>query len=213
MSYLIKKFKGIYRILCEYDQDTNSFSKKLDGTYEDIDCYIACQNNIKIFHYGGSVLQAYIPSKKRGKNIIEEINKNDISMIFDIEETDTEILFKFKYSNSDKIIPLLKPKTCGANISPFSSKNLPRNKNYKIPDEELQPYKKILENIPENQRLSIGIMTNNFIKTLATKRNTMENIKADMRLKGLKSKEYIFSIGKWNNYIKYLGEFINYENN
>lgn len=206
MSYLIKKFKGIYRILCEYDQDTNSFSKKLDGTYEDIDCYIACQNNIKIFHYGGSVLQAYIPSKKRGKNIIEEINKNDISMIFDIEETDTEILFKFKYSNSDKIIPLLKPKTCGANISPFSSKNLPRNKNYKIPDEELQSYKKILENIPENQRLSIGIMTNNFIKTLATKRNTMENIKADMRLKGLKSKEYIFSIGKWNNYIKYLKE-------
>lgn len=206
MSYLIKKFKGIYRILCEYDQDTNSFSKKLDGTYEDIDCYIVCQNNIKIFHYGGSVLQAYIPSKKRGKNIIEEINKNDISMIFDIEETDTEILFKFKYSNSDKIIPLLKPKTCGANISPFSSKNLPRNKNYKIPDEELQPYKKILENIPENQRLSIGIMTNNFIKTLATKRNTMENIKADMRLKGLKSKEYIFSIGKWNNYIKYLKE-------
>lgn len=206
MSYLIKKFKGIYRILCEYDQDTNSFSKKLDGTYEDIDCYIACQNNIKIFHYGGSVLQAYIPSKKRGKNIIEEINKNDISMIFDIEETDTEILFKFKYFNSDKIIPLLKPKTCGANISPFSSKNLPRNKNYKIPDEELQPYKKILENIPENQRLNIGIMTNNFIKTLATKRNTMENIKADMRLKGLKSKEYIFSIGKWNNYIKYLKE-------
>ena len=56
-------------------------------------------------------------------------------------------------------------------------------------------------------------MTNNFIKTLATKRNTIENIKADMRLKGLKSKEYIFSIGKWNNYIKYLGEFINYENN
>lgn len=213
MSYLIKKFKGIYRILCEYDRDTNSFSKKLDGTYEDIDCYIVCQNNIKIFHYGGSVLQAYIPSKKRGKNIIEEINKNDISMIFDIEETDTEILFKFKYSNSDKIIPLLKPKTCGANISPFSSKNLPRNKDYKIPDEELQLYKKILKNIPENQRLNIGIMTNNFIKTLATRRNTMENIKADMRLKGLKSKEYIHCIGKWNNYINYLKENMQYENN
>ena len=33
-----------------------------------------------------------------------------------------------------------------------------------------------------------------------------ENIKADMKLKGLKGKEYIFSIGQWSNYIKYLKE-------
>ena len=123
-----------------------------------------------------------------------------------IEETDAEILFKFKYSNSDKIIPLLKPKTNGASISPFSSKNLPRNKGYKIPDEELQSYKNILANIPKNERLSIGIITNNFIKTLATKRNPMENIKADMKLKGLKGKEYIHSIGQWEKYMKYLKE-------
>lgn len=109
-------------------------------------------------------------------------------------------------NDSDKIIPLLKPKTSGANISPFSSKNLPLNKDFKVPDEELQPYKDILANIPENKRLSIGIITNNFIKTLATKKNPIENIKADMKLKGLKGKEYIFSIGQWSNYIKYLKE-------
>lgn len=32
----------------------------------------------------------------------------------------------------------------------------------------------------------------------------MENIKADMKLKGLKGKEYIHSIGQWGNYINYL---------
>nr|DAH72837.1 MAG TPA: hypothetical protein [Bacteriophage sp.] len=163
-------------------------------------------NNVKIFYYGSSILQAYIPSLIRGHNVIKTINEIDSSIIFDIEETDSEILFKFKYADSDKIIPLLKPKTSGANISPFSSKNLPLNKDFKIPDEELQSYKDMLANIPENKRLSIGIITNNFIKTLATKKNTIENIKADMKLKGLKGKEYIFSIGRWSNYIKYLKE-------
>lgn len=83
---------------------------------------------------------------------------------------------------------------------------MPLNKDFKIPDEELQSYKDMLANIPENKRLSIGIITNNFIKTLATKKNPIESIKADMKLKGLKGKEYIFSIGQWNNYIKYLKE-------
>ena len=38
----------------------------------------------------------------------------------------------------------------------------------------------------------------------ASSKNTLENIKADMKLKGLKGKEYIHSIGKWNEYIDYL---------
>ena len=205
-SYLIDKFKGQYRIKVPYNLTTNDFTRKINGTLEDADCFIDCQYGNKIFHYGKDVLQAYIPSLGRGHNVLKAINEIDPLIIFDIEETDAEILFKFKYSNSDKIIPLLKPKTSGAGISPFSSKNLPRNKGYKIPDEELQSYKDILANIPENERLSIGIITNNFIKTLVTKRNPIENIKADMKLKGLKGKEYIYSIGEWNNYINYLKE-------
>ena len=203
-SYLTDKFKGQYRILCEYDLNTNDFPRKLDGSYEDIDCYISCQNKIRIYYVGNGILQAYIPSIGRAHNILKIINELCSNDIFNIEETDSEILFCFKYINSDKIIPLLKPKTSGAGISPFSSKNLPRNKDYKIPNEDLQLYKEILANIPENERLSIGIITNNFIKTLATKRNPMENIKADMKLKGLKGKEYIHSIGQWDNYINYL---------
>ena len=205
-SYLTDKFKNQYRIKVPYNLTTNDFTRKLNGNLEDVDCFIDCQYGNKIFHYGRDVLQAYIPSLGRGHNILKAISEIDPSIIFDIEETDAEILFKFKYSNSDKIIPLLKPKTSGASISPFSSKNLPRNKGYKIPDEELQSYKDILANIPENERLSIGIITNNFIKTLATKRNPIENIKADMKLKGLKGKEYIHSIGQWEKYMKYLKE-------
>ena len=62
----------------------------------------------------------------------------------------------------------------------------------------------IMKNLSQNEVLSFGLYTNNFIKSLVTKKNTMENIKADMKLKGLKGKKYIHSIGKWNEYIEYL---------
>ena len=150
-------------------------------------------------------MQAYIPSIIRGHNIIKYINENlGQDIIFDIEETDEEIIFKFNSKYDEKIIPLLKPKTSGASISPFSSKNLPRNKDYKIPYVELSQYKNIVAKIPPERILTITHTTNNFIKSLVTKKNTLDNIKADMAVKGFKRKAYIHSIGKWNEYIKYL---------
>lgn len=156
-----------------------------------------------MFHYGRDILQAYIPSLGRGHNILKEIQRIDSSIIFDIEENDLEVLFKFKYVNSDKIIPLLKPKTSGAGISPFSSKNLPKC-TYIVPDKDLDMYKQIVAKIPQERILTLTHSTNSFIKSLATKKNPIENIKADMKKKCLKSKEYIHAIGEWNNYIKYL---------
>lgn len=202
-SYLIDKFKGIYRLKVPVDVNTNDFSRKLNGTYEDIDVYIDCQHGNKIFHYNRDILQAYIPSLQRGRNIIKSIQQINSSIIYDIETTDSEILFKFKYANSNKIIPLLKPKTNGSSISPFSSKNLPKS-NYTIPDKDLVMYKEMVSKIPQERILTLTHSTNNFIKSLATKRNRIENIKADMRLKGLKGKEYIHSIGQWDRYIEYL---------
>ena len=199
------KFKGKYRLKVKYDKQTNDFPRKLNGTYEDIDVYIDCQHGNRVFYYGKSVLQAYIPSIGRGHNIIKAINEQfGQDVLFNIEETDSEILFRFHYKDSDKIIPLLKPKTNGANINPFSSKNLPKNKDYKIPDETLTAYKNIVAKIPPERILALTHSTNNFIKSLVTKRNTWEDIKSDMKLKGLKGKEYIHSIGEWDNYINYL---------
>ena len=204
-SYLTDKFKGKYRLKVPINKATNDFSRKLNGSYEDIDMFIECQYGNKVFHFGGSILQAYVPSIGRGHNIIKAIKEQfHGDIIFDIEETSQEILFKFHYKDSDKIIPLLKPKTSGANISPFSSKNLPRNKDYKIPDEEFSTYKEIVAKIPSERILTLTHSTNHYLKSLATKKNTWDNIRADMKLKGLKGKEYIHSIGKWSEYIEYL---------
>lgn len=204
IGYLYDKFKGQYRILCPVNKGTNDFNRKLNGTLEDIDCYISCQNGNKVFHYGGNTLQAYIPSLIRGHNILKVI---DSSLIYDIEETDSEVLFKFKYTNSDKIIPLLKPKTNGSLISPFSPKNLPSS-NFKIPDDKLTQYKEIVAKISPDKLLSIGRITNLFLQNLVTKKNTWENIRSDMRLKCVKGKEYIYLIGKWNEYLVFLNDKI-----
>ena len=72
---MISHYKGQYRIKCEYDKTKNQFTRKLDGTYEDIDCYIDCYNNVRIFYYGKSILEAYIPSKIRGHNLIKTIEE------------------------------------------------------------------------------------------------------------------------------------------
>lgn len=168
--------------------------------------YIDCQKNIKIFHYGNRILEAYIPSLGRGRNIIKAIqNDLGINVIFHIKETDLEILFRFNSKHMEILESYLKPKTSGADRSPFSTKNLPRVK-YIIPDEDLLPYKEIVSKIPQNQLISLVHTTNSFLQSLVTKKSTWENIKADMTLKGLKGKEYVHNIGKWNEYIKYLKE-------
>lgn len=206
---MLTHYKGTYRIKTEYDKSINQFPRKLDGTFEDIDCFIDCQHGNRIYSFGHGILQAYIPSIGRGRNILKYITENfGQDIIFDIEETDSEVLFKFNAKNDDKIIPLLKPKTSGASISPFSSRNLPRS-NYKIPDEQFVMYKNIVDKIPRERILDITHSTNKFIKSLATKKNTFEKIKADMALKGIKGKEYIHSIGKWDEYISYLKKNLN----
>ena len=102
-NYLVTHYKGSYRIKCEYDKSTNQFQRKLDGTFEDIDCYIDCYNNIRIFYYGKSILEVYIPSRIRGCNIIKAIeNEFNDNIIFNVVETDSEVLFHFKTKHMDE---------------------------------------------------------------------------------------------------------------
>lgn len=242
MSYLIDKFKGKYRLKAPYDLSTNDFPRKLNGTLEDIDVYIDCQNGIQIFYYGHKKLEVYIPSLGRGRNIIKSIysefvqdiesspyftftekeNKDGVltktnsydydslyadkelnKIITDIYDTDEEVVFRFYYDKMEQLEKYFKPKTSAASRSPFSTKNLPKTA-YFIPDEDLDIYKNIVAKIPSEDILTITHSTNSFLKSLTTKKNPWENIKADMRLKGLKARDYIHYIGKWNEYIEYL---------
>lgn len=136
----------------------------------------------------------------------ENVFRNDLlnnDCLFDIEESDEEVIFKFHSKHLEKLAAILKPKTCGADRSPFSTKNLPKA-NYEIPENDLNKYKIIVDKIGKDRVLELSRVTNLYLQSLATKKNTWENIKVDMGIKCLKNKEYIHSIGKWDDYIKYL---------
>ena len=207
-NYLISHYKGKYRILCPYDLSTNQFPRKLDGTFEDIDCYIKCYNGIQIFYYGHSILEAYIPSVKRGLNIIRAIKEAGLEKtLLSVNQTDEEVVFKFHARNMESLEKFLRPVTSGANISPFSTKNLPRAR-YVIPDGDLNAYKEIVSKLPRERILELSHMTKIFMESLSKKKADLEAMKLDMAKKGLKGKDYIHSIGKWNEYLSYLNKNI-----
>lgn len=217
------RYKGTYRLKAHIDQNTNDFPRDENGNLDSDDIYIKCVNGSQIYSYGHGVLVAYIPSLGRAHNILKAIAEDKLNItdkipydelfknleeektVFDIMENDAEIEFKFKSDNIEYISKYLKPQTSGSGISPFSTKNLPKS-DYKIPDEDLDKYKNILSNFYSESILTLTHNTNNYLKSLATKRNPIEKIRADQKLKGLKTKEYIHSIGKWNDYLKYLEE-------
>lgn len=228
MSRYLLKYKGTYRIKPHLDLRTNDFPRTDDGNidpyYDDI--YIKCANGCEIYHYGKSILVAYVPSITRGHNIIKAIAaelkiineytesldygtlysllEND-STIFNISENDSEIEFKFHAKNIEMISKYLKPQTLGADISPFSTRNLPKEK-YEIPYRDLEEYKQITSVVPKDNKLRISIITKDFISQILSKDRLYrsKDIKKDMRQKKITGKEYIHSMGYWNQYLDYL---------
>ena len=128
-----------------------------------------------------------------------ELNK----LIMDIGENDEEVYFKFKADLMEQFEKYFKPKTSAADRSPFSSRNLPKS-NYEIPEDDLLIYKEISSKLPKEDVLKLGHLTTSYIKTLANRKNKIEDIKDDMKRKCMKSQQYIHSIGRWSDYLKYL---------
>ena len=129
----------------------------------------------------------------------KELNK----IIYDIYDTDEEVIFKFSWERMKDFEKYFKPKTSGASRSPFSSKNLPKSE-YEIPEDDQLRYKQVAAKLPKEDILKIGRMTSEYIKSLANKKNKFEDIKNDMKQKCMKNNQYIHSIGKWDDYLKYL---------
>ena len=129
----------------------------------------------------------------------KELNK----IIFNIQDTDEEVLFRFKWDKMKDFEKYFKPKTSAANRSPFSSKNLLKS-DYEIPEADQLKYKEIASKLPKEDILKIGHLSNDYLKTLVNKKKSIESIKDDMKLNCMKVKEYIHFIGRWDDYLKYL---------
>lgn len=205
--YLQDKFVGTYRVLAEYDQSTNDYIRNelglIDPSFNDL--YIPCFNGGRINYIGKGILQYYIPSIRKGRFLLERIEKEEselLTLVFDITETDSEFAFYFKTNSIYQLERFLKPKTRGANISPFSVKNLPKNR-YVIPKSDLAHYQKIINDYYKNDEglmiYQIAICTKNFCNSIPKHGSLQKKL-------GLKGKFFIHKIGAWDDYLAYLSK-------
>ena len=161
MANYLMRYKGTYRILPDLDLKTNSFPIDCNGVRDEDMIYIPCHQDSKIMYWGNGILIAYIPSTIRGKNIKKAMKKDKIEF-FDYDESTEETMFRFKAKDIDAVAELMKAKTYGANISPFSSRNLPKTK-IEIPVEELAKYKAISSKVNKGDTLFIKDANNRFL--------------------------------------------------
>ena len=132
-----------------------------------------------------------------------------------MRQTDGEVLFKVRDRNLENIINYLKPQTSGASISPFSSRNLKTNK-YQYTNEQIEEYKQITTSINKEDSLYLSRLNNKFLTDIICKKykNNLTQIKADMKLKQLKIRDYIYSEGYEKEYLQFLKKEIKeYEKN
>lgn len=218
--YLIQHYKGRYRIKGEIDVETCDFPRDLQGNIDESysDLYIDCQSNNKIYYYGKGILNAYIPSIGRGRNIKKALDEKNIPYTNYIE-TDEEVSFHFHNKYIDEVATLMKAKTSGASISPFSSKNLPKAK-VEIPSDKIEKYKKITSRVDKKDLLVIYRITTAFLESVLEKKykenDKSFDYKTDMKKMKLarQTKEYIFEKGLWQEYMNYLDtEITNFYSN
>lgn len=215
MNHYLMKYKGTYRVLPELDINTNDFPRDSNGNIENsCGLYITCQGGAKIYDYGkdGRYMQlcAYIPSRTRGRNIVKKLDGIGVKYS-NYDETDEEVAFLFPSTEIDKIAKILKAKTSGANISPFSNKNLPKS-TVEIPMEQMQEYKKITSRLNKGDTLIIKSINSNFMNDILAKKLRERgkrkpfDFKSDQKTLGLSrdTKGYIYTKGLWNEYLEYL---------
>lgn len=228
MAYYLSRYVGKYRVKSEIDLNTNDFPRDINGHIEDCNTYIKCANNAKIFHYGRNILECYVPSIGRGRNMLKGIGAEkglDIEsygnpfnyskfykdlennkVVFDIYESDEEIGWKFQAKDIELIAKYMKPQTSGAKISPFSPKNLPK-RQYDIAKAQIEEYKRILDDANLDDKLVVGRITSEFIMRIIPKKHkkyAKTDMKALMKKEMLKGKEFIHSIGLWDEYMDFL---------
>ena len=224
MANYLMNYKGKWRLLPEIDMDTNDFARDVKGNVDEDSIYINCYYGNKIWYYGlndsrRAVLAAYVPSKMRGHNVIKELKKQHIEF-FDYDESDEEVMFHFLASDIEIVAPLLKPRTSGANVSPWSVRNLPKS-DVELPQEYEEKYKAISSKAGKDGMVVIKTTNEAFLHNMEEKlRKKLKNKKfscsADMKHRKMSRqfKEYVYTMGMFNEYLEVLDKAItDYYNN
>lgn len=226
-DYLYSHYKGKYRVLADYDLETNDFPRDGQGNIDSDfnDFYIPGKKGVQIRHAIRNNLGCYVFSTGMARNILTEIyNKEsthtapkkletliqhmvDEGIIEDYTLYDGEVLFIFKAVHLDDWAKIFKLKTSGAKISPLSIKNLPKS-DYIINEEDEEKYEELMSTIDKDQKRNIARKATANITNKLSKKN-----KAEMKQLGMKAKQYIHYKGMWDKLLKEIQKEIKNEYN
>lgn len=223
-NYLYNKYKGKYRVLADYDLDTNDFPRDDSGNIDPDfnDFYIPGKKGVQIRHSYRDILGCYAlgTSAKLGNNILKQIYTKEFnkepteykstdktmtrieielikaSIIIEVTHYDDGILFTFNSKHLDDWANIFKLKTSGANISPLSSKNLPKS-DYKIPSKDENKYKELLPKNMDNIKKAQAVKK--ATKTIQSKFNKKQE--NEMKKLCMKPRQYIHYINMWEDWL------------
>ena len=209
ISYMyryLEKYTGKYRVLANYDVNTNDFPRDSNNTIDESfdDLYIPCKKGI-IKHtyddYDKLVLCLYDKRPSVAKSIFNDINNKYSNLDIELISEGNDNYIYFYDKDISKIATIVKPKISGAKIKWSDNRNLPKVE-YNIPIEDINKYTKIISKIPKNKKM-IFIKTCNseFLESISKKDF---DAKLDMKLSRLSTKEYIHSKDLWDKYLKFI---------
>lgn len=207
MFRYLEKYVGIYRVLPELDLATNDFPRDEKGNiakeYDDL--YIPCAKGIIKNSYDYPYLVWYTDKIKTGRKIKELFEEKKID-IHEYYETDGDVLIWFDESDIKKVAKIVKPKTSGKKISPFSKRNIQTEKSsrYIIPEKDIDKYSEIIKDLDKAEKLHFSrSVIKDFYNSLLYNNKKSDKIEEERLNSGLSYKEYIHYLKKWNSFIDY----------
>jgi len=211
MFRYLEKYVGTYRVLPYLDTTVNDFPKNekggIDESFDDL--YIPCSRGIIKHTYRPYYLCWYTDKITTGRNVRKEFDEKGIE-VYDYEETSSEVLIYFDDKYMKKVATIVKPKTIGKGISPFSKRNLEKDSkaSYTIPLDDLRKYSEITEHLSQTEKMQFGRkVIKEFDEIIKKKKGKKYNLDKERKDSGLPSKEFIHSIGMWNDFVKFCKEY------
>lgn len=203
----LEKYVGTYRVKAPYDEFTENFpctnKGTLDPSFDDL--YIPCAKGVIKHTYRPGMLVLYVEGVGKGRNVKRDIDsKYGSKVVYEYEETSDEVLITFHEDYLKKIATIVKPRTSGASIPPYSPKNLPKPP-YEIPKEDLDRLDILTKGLDKQVKmLFLRKCVSDFDAVIKKEKGKKFDLKAERKASRLKPRTFIHSIGMWDEYLKFV---------
>ena len=221
MFRYLEKYVKIYRVIARYDLDTENFPKDetggIDESFDDL--YIPCKRGEIRGSYldpKKEILAWYSDSCSTGRNVYKQLKQEYPEMEIAVDDCGSfDYYIYFEAKDIEKIASLVVPRTSGKNIKPFSAKNLPKPL-YEVPEEDVKKLAEIFSRRKEELKpIQKAAILRKCLKQFdpviedkcSTKKKKFE-VDLERKKSGLPSKEFIHSLGLWEDFVAFLAREI-----